>query len=72
MATNSARKNRQARIAAIKAEAEHVFGSREAAKQWLESTNLALGGPPLILLETEAGASQVRQVLNAIAHGGVA
>jgi len=60
------------RIAMIEAEAEHVFGSHDAAKHWMLSSNLALGESPLSLLDTDAGAGEVRKVLNSIAYGGVA
>jgi len=60
------------RIAMIEAEAEHVFGSRDAAKHWMLSNNLVLGESPLSLLDTDAGAGEVRKVLNSIAYGGVA
>jgi hypothetical protein len=33
--------------------------------------NLALGEPPLLLLDTDTGADEVRKVLAAIAYGGV-
>jgi uncharacterized protein (DUF2384 family) len=50
--------------------AADVFGSPEKAQQWLSSHNLALGCRPCDLLNTEAGASDVRRVLIAIAAGG--
>jgi uncharacterized protein (DUF2384 family) len=34
--------------------------------------NLALGESPLSLLDTDAGADEVRKILAAIAYGGVA
>lgn len=63
---------RIARIALIETEAEQVFGSSELAQRWLQSSNLAFGKSPLSLLDTEAGVSEVRKVLSAIARGGVA
>lgn len=63
---------RLVRIAMIEAEAEQIFGSRDAAKHWMLSSNLALGESPLSLMDTDAGAGEVRKVLNSIAYGGVA
>lgn len=63
---------RLARIALIEAEAEQVFGSSESAKRWLLSSNLTFGESPLSLLDTDAGAGEVRKALSAIAYGGVA
>lgn len=58
------------RLAIIENTAEKVFGSAEMAKQWLMQKNLALGGTPLSLLDTETGAGEVRKVLASIAYGG--
>lgn len=59
------------RVADITRLAEETFGGREAARQWLKSPNLALGGAtPLSLLDTEPGASEVRRLLSAIDYGG--
>lgn len=63
--------DRLARIALIEREAAGVFGSPELAKEWLTGKNLALGEEPLMLLDTETGAEEVRRVLSAIAYGGV-
>lgn len=63
---------RLARIALIEAEAEEVFVSPDLAKRWMLEPNLALGEPPLSLLDTDTGADEVRKVLAAIAYGGVA
>jgi len=62
---------RLARIALVEAEAEEVFVSPELAKRWMLEPNLALGEPPLLLLDTDTGADEVRKVLAAIAYGGV-
>jgi putative toxin-antitoxin system antitoxin component (TIGR02293 family) len=62
---------RLARIALIEAEAEEVFASPDLAKRWMLEPNLALGEPPLLLLDTDTGADEVRKVLAAIAYGGV-
>lgn len=63
---------RLARIAATEAEAGEVFGSQALAKQWMLEPNLALGEAPLLLLDTDTGADEVRKVLASIAYGGVA
>ena len=67
-----AESERLARVAAIEAEAEQVFGSSDLAKAWLLSNHLPFGEVPLSLLDTETGAGEVRKVLSAIAYGGVA
>ncbi len=67
---DSAASERVMRVADILRMAEETFGGREAATQWLKSTNLALGGPtPLSMLDTELGAAEVRRVLSAINYG---
>lgn len=53
--------------------ANDVFEDRDVALEWLKRPSYSLGGAaPLELLDTEPGAISVRQVLNAIATGGVA
>jgi putative toxin-antitoxin system antitoxin component (TIGR02293 family) len=60
------------RLASIEAEAIEVFGTREEAAGWLTSANLALAGEsPLAMLDTEAGAMEVRRVLSGIRYGTV-
>jgi putative toxin-antitoxin system antitoxin component (TIGR02293 family) len=50
-----------------------VFENEAAAVEWMRQPNQALGNAaPLDLMDTEPGAMTVRQVLNAIASGGVA
>jgi putative toxin-antitoxin system antitoxin component (TIGR02293 family) len=50
-----------------------VFENEAAAVEWMRQPNQALGNAaPLDLMDTEPGAMSVRQVLNAIASGGVA
>jgi len=50
-----------------------IFESNEKATEWMRRPNQTLGGAaPLDLMDTEPGANSVRQVLNAIATGGVA
>ena len=50
-----------------------VFEDEAAAIEWMRQPNRALNDTaPLDLMDTEPGAVSVRQVLNAIATGGVA
>lgn len=58
-------------LAQVESEATDVFCSQAKAKRWLASENKALGCTPRSLLNTENGVAEVRQVLNAIAYGGV-
>ncbi|UOD29148.1 DUF2384 domain-containing protein [Massilia violaceinigra] len=61
------------RLAHVIAMAQDLFEDDESAKTWLRSANLAFGNvAPMDYLDTEPGAMAVRQVLNAIATGGVA
>ncbi len=58
------------RLVRVVARAEHVLGAREAALDWLTSSNRALGGErPLNLLDTELGAKRVLDVLGRIEYG---
>ncbi|MBJ7545256.1 DUF2384 domain-containing protein [Pseudomonas sp. OA3] len=60
------------RIAAISLLAEEVFESSEVAAKWMGQPNRALGGKtPTELCDTEAGAAQVRRILQAMEWGGV-
>jgi putative toxin-antitoxin system antitoxin component (TIGR02293 family) len=60
------------RVADITRMAEETFGGRDAARRWLKTANLALGGaPPLSMLDTEPGTAEVRRILSSINHGGV-
>jgi putative toxin-antitoxin system antitoxin component (TIGR02293 family) len=60
------------RLARITATALNVFGEEEKARRWLLKPNRALGGEtPLALLDTDAGARQVEEVLGRIEHGVV-
>jgi putative toxin-antitoxin system antitoxin component (TIGR02293 family) len=53
--------------------AAEIFGSNQLAAEWLQQPNHVLGGVrPVDLIGTETGIQSVRQVLNAIARGGVA
>jgi putative toxin-antitoxin system antitoxin component (TIGR02293 family) len=61
------------RLADLVAMASDVFENDEAAKEWLRTPNRAFRDvAPMDLSDTEPGANAVRQVLNAIATGGVA
>lgn len=60
------------RLGDIARRAEHTFGNAKAARDWLTAENLALGGSPLSLVDTEAGAAQVRRVLATLDYGGTA
>ena len=58
------------RLAKILAFAESVFGTKEKARHWLNAPNRALGNvAPLSLLENEAGADEVTNVLGRIEYG---
>lgn len=60
------------RLADLMATARKVFEDEESAKIWLRTPNRAFGSvAPMDYLDTEPGAMAVRQVLNAIATGGV-
>lgn len=61
------------RVAFVSRLAEEVFESREEVSQWMTRPNKGLGGStPIMLCETEAGAQQVRRMLQALEWGGVA
>jgi putative toxin-antitoxin system antitoxin component (TIGR02293 family) len=60
------------RLARILALARHYIGDKDRATRWLRRPNRALGGStPLELLDTEAGARAVENVLGRIAYGGL-
>lgn len=62
--------DRLARLARILVHAEETFGSPEKARGWLGGPNWALGGfKPLSLLDSDAGALAVDQILGRIQHG---
>ena len=70
---DSAATERVYRMGAVTRLAMDVFEDKESAIAWMRQPNLALGNvTPLELMDTEPGAASVRQVLNAIATGGVA
>lgn len=58
------------RLARVLAHAVDVFESIERARDWLKTENRALDGQtPLELLDTDAGAHEVDDVLGRIEHG---
>jgi putative toxin-antitoxin system antitoxin component (TIGR02293 family) len=58
------------RLAKILAYAESVLGDKEKARHWLHTRNRALGNvSPLSLIETEAGADEVTNLLGRIDFG---
>jgi putative toxin-antitoxin system antitoxin component (TIGR02293 family) len=58
------------RIARIIAHAESVFGNKKSASNWLRSEVPSLGGQrPLDILDTDAGALEVDDLLGRIEHG---
>src|SRR5688572_706821 len=60
------------RLARIVALAKHYLGDDQKATRWLKRPNRALGGRlPLELIDTEAGARSVENVLGRIAFGGI-
>ena len=60
------------RLGELMRRAEATFGGARAARDWLTAANLALGDTPLALIDTEAGAAQVRRILANLDYGGVA
>lgn len=68
---DSAATERVLRVADITRMAEETFAGRQAATQWLRTTNRALAGAtPLSMLDTEPGAAEVRRILSSIDYGG--
>lgn len=60
------------RLAQLTVNAENVFETRTAARDWMLIPNDALGGSaPLDLCKTEIGGRQVRRALHAIEWGSV-
>jgi putative toxin-antitoxin system antitoxin component (TIGR02293 family) len=67
-----AESDRLYRLARLVALAKHYIGDDDAAIRWLKRPNRALGGcTPLELMDTEAGARAVENVLGRIAYGGI-
>ncbi len=64
--------DRAYRVARVFALAKVLFGSNEAASEWLREPRVGLGRDiPLDLLQTEAGALEVEDYLGRVAHGVV-
>ena len=58
------------RLARVFAHAAEVLESHSSARGWLETPNRALGGRiPRDLLDTEAGANEVDEILDRIEYG---
>ena len=58
------------RLARIAARATEVFESAETARKWLKRSNRALSGAtPVEMLDTDAGAEQVNELLTRIDYG---
>ena len=69
-ALSAAESDRLARLARILVRAEQALGDEEKARRWLTRENRALGdAQPLALLDSDAGAEAVEQVLGRIEHG---
>lgn len=69
-ALKPAESDRLARLARITVRAEQAIGNPDKAHRWLMKPNRALGGQvPLKLLDSDAGASAVEQVLGRIEYG---
>lgn len=67
-----AESDRVLRIASVASEAERVFGDATKAGRWLSSVSIILGGKPLDLLATDAGARDVEYELIRIDQGDYA
>jgi putative toxin-antitoxin system antitoxin component (TIGR02293 family) len=62
--------DRAVRLARTVAFAEEMIGDPDKAASWLRAPNRALSGSrPIELLDTDAGAKKVRNVLGRIAYG---
>jgi putative toxin-antitoxin system antitoxin component (TIGR02293 family) len=68
-ALNAVQSDRAYRLAKIGVRAEEVFADKEIAHDWLRSYNRALGAKPMDLLDTQAGAEEIENVLGRIEHG---
>lgn len=72
-ALNKTVADRLYRSALVYVQAEEVFGSDEAAREWLTCPQQGLGQRvPLELLATEAGTTEVRDLLGRIEYGVLA
>jgi putative toxin-antitoxin system antitoxin component (TIGR02293 family) len=62
--------DRVVRFARLLGRAVEVLESEEAARQWLASPQIGLGGEtPLVYAESEVGAREVEDLLGRIEHG---
>lgn len=61
--------DRAYRLVKLLAHAEDVFATPELAHDWLRTPNRMLGVAPIDILDTEAGADQVDQILGRVEHG---
>jgi putative toxin-antitoxin system antitoxin component (TIGR02293 family) len=62
--------DRAVRLAKVLAHAEDTFGERNRASQWLQVSNLALGGRrPFDLLDNDRGVELVDTILGRIDYG---
>ncbi len=67
---NALESDRLLRLARVGALAVEILGKEENASQWMKRVNYALGSrKPLDLLDTDAGAKSVEDVLWQIAYG---
>ncbi len=67
---NPVESEKSLRLARVIAKSCEVIGDSEKAKAWIISANVSLGGKrPIDLLETDIGADQVQNVLQAIEWG---
>ncbi len=67
---SSLQSDRIYRLARIGAHAEEVFGESNKARDWMRSPNRVLKGTtPMDLLDTDAGAEQVDELLTSIEYG---
>jgi putative toxin-antitoxin system antitoxin component (TIGR02293 family) len=67
---NAAESEKSLRLARVIAKSCQVVGNEDKAKAWVLSPNVSLGGKrPIDLLETDIGAEQVHNVLQAIEWG---
>ncbi len=61
---------RVVRFARVFGEAVNLFGTAEAAREWLREPAIAFGDQtPLAYMDTEVGARRVEELLGKIAHG---
>jgi putative toxin-antitoxin system antitoxin component (TIGR02293 family) len=62
--------DRLSRMARLLAKAEQLFGNSKTASEWLKSPQRGFGGKiPFDLMDTEAGAREVEDLLGRMQHG---